>query len=112
MRVLEILKRVGKLFAINIFDITSKVNLYLSSGESLPEALSVEDENECINQLSGEFGDLARQKLIEHNLRLVVYIARKFENTSCDVEDLISIGSIGLIKAINSYRADKMLASV
>ena len=67
--------------------------------------LSSEEENRCISRLS--YDENAKNTLIEHNLRLVVYIARKFDNTSVGVEDLISIGTIGLIKAINTFDVDK-----
>ena len=72
----------------------------------MPQALSEETEKEYIMMLDTN-PELAKQKLIEHNLRLVVYIAKKFENSETELEDLISIGSIGLIKAINSFRSDK-----
>ena len=69
---------------------------------------SREDENECIMLLgTEEGGEEARKRLIEHNLRLVVYIAKKFDNTGIGVEDLISIGTIGLIKSINTYNPGK-----
>ncbi|MCH5279693.1 MAG: RNA polymerase sporulation sigma factor SigE [Christensenellaceae bacterium] len=79
---------------------------YISSGESLPPPLSKEQETELTNKLN--LGDeTAKNLLIEHNLRLVVYIAKKFENTGVCIDDLISIGAIGLIKAVNTFRADK-----
>ncbi len=81
--------------------------LYMCNGESLPEILSEDDEKYYIDMLGTDKQDLAKQKLIEHNLRLVVYVAKKFPNSDVDVEDLISIGSLGLIKAINSYKSDK-----
>ena len=68
----------------------------------LPPPLSQEEENERISQLATDMEKDAKQVLIEHNLRLVVYIAKKFDNTGIGVEDLISIGTIGLIKAINT----------
>lgn len=77
---------------------------YIGSGETLPAPLAKEEEKELLDMLDS---DTARQKLIEHNLRLVVYIARKFENTGIYVEDLISIGTVGLIKAVNTFRPDK-----
>ena len=80
--------------------------MYIGGSETLPPPLSREEEAELIERLSeGEVG--VRQILIERNLRLVVYIARRFENTGINIEDLISIGTIGLIKAINTYRPDK-----
>lgn len=80
---------------------------YLCGSEALPLPLSAEEESLMLSYLGGEKGDYAKKSLIEHNLRLVVYIARKFENTGSDADDLVSIGTIGLIKAINSYKADK-----
>ncbi|MBE6895736.1 MAG: RNA polymerase sporulation sigma factor SigE [Ruminococcaceae bacterium] len=79
---------------------------YINGSDSLPPPLPPERETELIELLSS--GDeSAKNELIEHNLRLVVYIARKFENTGINLEDLISIGTIGLIKAINTFRSDK-----
>ncbi len=80
-------------------------DFYINGPEALPPPLSPEKEAETILLL--EVDKDARRLLIEHNLRLVVYIARKFEGGSTGIEDLISIGTIGLIKAINTYRADK-----
>jgi len=79
---------------------------YIGGSEVLPPPLSSNEESELISRLAD--GDKSVcQTLIERNLRLVVYIARKFENTGIGIEDLISIGSIGLIKAINTFRPDK-----
>ena len=77
---------------------------YIGGSDTLPPPLSRERETELLNRLGEE---AARQELIEHNLRLVVYIARRFENTGINIEDLISIGTIGLIKAINTFKNDK-----
>lgn len=79
---------------------------YINGADSLPPPLTQEDEAAAIKRLS-EGDESARSELIEHNLRLVVYIARKFENTGINIEDLISIGTIGLIKAVNTFRADR-----
>ena len=79
---------------------------YIGGAEVLPAPLEAEEEAECIENLEEEDGE-ARKKLIEHNLRLVVYIAKKFDNTGIGVEDLISIGTIGLIKAINTFNPGK-----
>lgn len=79
---------------------------YLGSGDSLPPPLSREDELLYIKRLS-EGDEQAKTTLVEHNLRLVVYIAKKFENTGICIEDLISIGAIGLIKAVNTFNIDK-----
>ena len=75
---------------------------YVNAGEALPPPLSKEEEEECIRAL-GAGDESVKQTLIERNLRLVVYIARKFENTGVNIEDLISIGTIGLIKAVNTF---------
>lgn len=81
---------------------------YLSGSEALPLPLSPEEEAETLKSIEEERSvEEAKAKLIEHNLRLVVYITHKFENTGVDQDDLISIGTIGLIKAINSFRTDK-----
>jgi len=79
---------------------------YIYGSEALPKTLS--DEEESLLVMQSEQGDeYARGKLVEHNLRLVVYIAKKFEATGIEFEDLISIGSFGLIKAVNTFRNDK-----
>ena len=77
---------------------------YIGGSDTLPPPLTKEREAELLARLDDEE---ARKELIEHNLRLVVYIARRFENTGINIEDLISIGTIGLIKAVGTYRADK-----
>ena len=79
---------------------------YIGGSEVLPPPLVGQEEADCIARLMA--GDpAARDTLVEHNLRLVVYIARKFENTGVGVEDLISIGTIGLMKAVGTYKTDK-----
>ena len=80
---------------------------YIGGTEVLPPPLELEEENRRISQLGTQEEPGARAILIEHNLRLVVYIAKKFDNTGVGVEDLISIGTIGLIKAINTFNSDK-----
>ena len=80
--------------------------LYIGGSDILPPPLRPEEERELIARL-GAGDKAARQTLIERNLRLVVYIARRFENTGVNIEDLISIGTIGLIKAIGTFRADR-----
>lgn len=80
---------------------------YIGGADVLPAPLELEEENEAIAQLGTIEGESAKKKLIEHNLRLVVYIAKKFDNTGVGVEDLISIGTIGLIKAINTFNPVK-----
>ena len=78
---------------------------YVGASGVLPPPLTREEEAEIIARLP--YDEAARQLLIEHNLRLVVYIAKRFENTGAGIEDLVSIGSIGLIKAINTFKTDK-----
>ncbi len=80
---------------------------YIGGAEVLPPPLAGEEEAVCINLLGSEHPEYARKRLIEHNLRLVVYIAKRFDNTGVGVEDLISIGTIGLIKGINTFNPDK-----
>lgn len=80
---------------------------YIGGADVLPPPLEKEEENKQILLLGTEMAKQARSTLIEHNLRLVVYIAKRFDNTGVGVEDLISIGTIGLIKAINTYNKDK-----
>ena len=81
---------------------------YIGGSDTLPPPLEREEEAAAIEAL--ENGDEeARKTLIEHNLRLVVYIAKRFENTGVNIEDLISIGTIGLIKGINTFNADKKI---
>jgi len=80
---------------------------YIGGAEVLPPPLEPYEEAEILNDLGTERDREAKSVLIEHNLRLVVYIAKKFDNTGVGVEDMISIGTIGLIKAINTYNRDK-----
>lgn len=82
---------------------------YIGGADILPPPLEGRQEAEMIARLGTEQEKEARSLLIEHNLRLVVYIAKKFDNTCVGVEDLISIGTIGLIKAINTFKADKKI---
>ena len=79
---------------------------YINGSQTLPPPLSAQEETEVLSRINEEDGD-AKQILVERNLRLVVYIAKKFENTGVDLEDLISIGTIGLIKGIKSFKQDK-----
>ena len=78
---------------------------YIGGAETLPPTLTAEEETDILSRLDED--ESLRRVLVERNLRLVVYIARKFENTGVGLEDLISIGTIGLIKAANTFRADK-----
>ena len=104
MKIIEILK----IFLRRAVGDENTVDYVCGNGEALPLPLSAEEEGEALKALFEERGkEEAKAKLIQHNLRLVVYIARKFDNTGVDNDDLISIGTIGLIKAINSFRTDK-----
>lgn len=88
------------------FNLGENVLDYICGSEALPLPFSAEEESAMIGKLSA--GDEAvKSALVEHNLRLVVYIARKFDNTGADSDDLVSVGTIGLIKAVNSFKPDK-----
>ena len=88
------------------FNLGENVLDYICGSEALPLPFSAEEESAMIGKLSA--GDEAvKSSLVEHNLRLVVYIARKFDNTGADTDDLVSVGTIGLIKAVNSFKPDK-----
>lgn len=91
---------------IKILKLLGKEIYYINSPQILPPPLSKEEEAE-LTELYQQGDDYARDKLVEHNLRLVVYIAKKFESSGVNIEDLISIGTIGLIKAVNTFRPDK-----
>ena len=96
------LKRIRKLLS----SLFKRGVYYVGSSDILPPPLSKEEEEEALELAN--FGDvIAKNKLIEHNLRLVVFLAKKYENTNVDLEDLVSIGTIGLIKGINTYKMGK-----
>ena len=95
-------------FRTFLFPETKDVH-YIGGSDILPAPLEAEEEAKAIEALGTETEEKARKLLIEHNLRLVVYIAKKFDNTGVGVEDLISIGTIGLIKAINTFNPDKKI---
>lgn len=82
---------------------------YIAGSQTLPPPLSPEEEEELIKHLTDENNLEIKQKLVERNLRLVVYIAKKFENTGIGIEDLISIGTIGLMKSVNTFNCDKKI---
>lgn len=86
---------------------TSDILNYIFSVESLPEPLDIDDEVLYVQKFQTSHDNFAKSQLIEHNLRLVMYIAKKFETTRLDLQDLVSVGSIGLIKAVESYKLDK-----
>lgn len=89
-----------------MFEQTNDIH-YIGGTEVLPAPLDASEEADCIEKLAGDGAKQAKDRLIEHNLRLVVYIAKKFDNTGIGVEDLISIGTIGLIKSIHTFNPDK-----
>lgn len=101
-----IAKLLKKLFHIDL--LTDDFLYYISGGEALPLPMTAEEESEALEKLGKGQEDI-KSYLIERNLRLVIYIARKFENTGVDVEDLISVGTIGLIKAVNSFDTAKKI---
>ncbi|MCQ2387033.1 MAG: RNA polymerase sporulation sigma factor SigE [Clostridia bacterium] len=100
MKLLEKLKRLIKKLS---FD--ENILNYINGGDVLPNPYTPEEESEMVGRLSN--GEDVKDKLIEHNLRLVVYIAKRFQNTGVDLDDLVSVGTIGLIKAISSFSLDK-----
>ncbi|MBQ3213832.1 MAG: RNA polymerase sporulation sigma factor SigK [Clostridia bacterium] len=102
----KILNLLKKLFTKNFFEVKEKLIAYVCGGEALPMALTAEEEQELLLRLANK-DEQAKNLLIEHNLRLVVYIAKKFDNTGTELEDLISVGSIGLIKAVQSFNVEK-----
>lgn len=110
MNILEIIKMnvsnfYNKYF-ININNTDLEKIFYIAGSQTLPPPLSQEEEEEMLERLEKN-DEEARRTLVERNLRLVVYISKKFENTGIDIEDLISIGTIGLIKAINTFNVSK-----
>ena len=108
----NIKKRKVKKINISLFDIYSVLGdnavYYIGGSEALPPPLKPEEELKCIELLfDEEKRNYAKTRLVEHNLRLVVYIAKRFENTKVGIEDLVSIGTVGLMKAINTFKTDK-----
>ena len=105
LKIKNILKKIREFFSRNKKE---QYIHYISNGDTLPQPFTREEEEEKICMLlNGE--ELARKELIEHNLRLVVYIARKFDNTGVELDDLISVGTIGLIKAVNTFNIEKKI---
>ena len=98
---------VGRRFIQTFLFPESKEVYYIGGADVLPAPLGMEEENTAIAELGTEREEEAKKLLIEHNLRLVVYIAKKFDNTGIGVEDLISIGTIGLIKSIQTFNPNK-----
>lgn len=103
MKVLEFLKKL-----LAELSMSDKAAHYICGAEALPHPLSAEEEAALLTAAAQ--GDTeAKDKLVEHNLRLVVFLAKKFESSGVDMEDLVSVGTIGLIKAINSFKAEKQI---
>ena len=110
MNIVELLKNnINSLYVkyIKVDKIIEEPIFYIAGAQTLPPPLPEEEEQIYIQKLSDENNLEARQVLVERNLRLVVYIAKKFENTGIGIEDLISIGTIGLAKGVNTFKADK-----
>ena len=104
MNIIQILK--SKLIGLNCSEDNLEV-FYVAGSQSLPPPLEQAEEEELVKRLEINNDLQARQTLVERNLRLVVYIAKKFENTGVGIEDLVSIGTIGLMKAINTFKSSK-----
>ncbi len=106
---MNILFNIKKLFnkVSNIFTNYDDVVNYIFTNDTLPAPLEDDDEKVYINMLDTVNDSYARSKLIEHNLRLVLYIAKRFEGQKAELEDLVSVGAIGLVKAVDSFKADK-----
>lgn len=105
MNILDMLKAKIRSY-LNTGEMNENFIFYIGGSQTLPPPLKADEEDEMIKRL-GDNDFEARQVLVEHNLRLVVYIAKKFENTGIGIEDLVSIGTIGLMKAINTFNAGK-----
>ena len=99
----NLMKKIKKF--LKLFSLSENVIRFINGGEVLPTPYTAEEETEILQRLSQ--GEQVKDSLIEHNLRLVVYIARRFENTGVDLDDLVSVGTIGLIKAVGSFNPEK-----
>ena len=106
MNIIQLLKSKLGYFNNNL-NLNESEIFYVAGSQSLPPPLEAEEEEKLISKLESEDNFEARQILVERNLRLVVYIAKKFENTGVGIEDLVSIGTIGLMKSINTFKANK-----
>lgn len=107
MNIIQLLK--SKLYYFNFAQANDDEVFYVAGSQTLPPPLDAAEEERIINKLEKEESLEARQILVERNLRLVVYIAKKFENTGIGIEDLVSIGTIGLMKSINTFKANKKI---
>lgn len=107
MKLIKVVKKLlQKIFCKNYFEVKEKLVAFISGKEALPRTLTVEEEVIILDRLRNK-DESAKMELIEHNLRLVVYIAKKFDNTGIELDDLISVGAIGLIKAVQSFDVEK-----
>ena len=108
MNILQLLKISIKYFKLKPEELENENGIfYVAGSQTLPPPLEAEEEERVLKQLETDNNKEARQILVERNLRLVVYIAKKFENTGVGIEDLVSIGTIGLMKAINTFNTNK-----
>jgi len=107
MNIIQLLK--SKLFYFNDNSLNDSEIFYVAGSQTLPPPLDQSEEEKLIKELEEENNLEARQTLVERNLRLVVYIAKKFENTGVGLEDLISIGTIGLMKGVNTFNTEKKI---
>lgn len=107
-KLIKLLLKIKFLFKKNMFNSSRDIVLYICGNEALPMPLDAEEERILLEEMAKDNAQ-ARDKLIEHNLRLVVYIAKRFENTGIDLEDLISVGAIGLIKAVKTFNYEKKI---
>ena len=107
MNIIQIIKSSLKYFYNKEEMLDENQIFYVAGSQTLPPPLEPEEEEKILKKLDSEEDTKARQTLVERNLRLVVYIAKKFENTGSGIEDLVSIGTIGLMKAINTFKIDK-----
>ena len=107
MNIIQIIKSSLKYFYNKEEMLDENQIFYVAGSQTLPPTLEPEEEEKILIKLDSEEDTKARQTLVERNLRLVVYIAKKFENTGSGIEDLVSIGTIGLMKAINTFKTDK-----
>ena len=107
MNIIQIIKSSLKYFYNKEDMLDENQIFYVAGSQTLPPPLEPEEEEKILKKLDSEEDTKARQTLVERNLRLVVYIAKKFENTGSGIEDLVSIGTIGLMKAINTFKTDK-----
>ena len=107
MKILNFVKNLFNKYISPLLNSNEDIVNYIFTNDSLPAPLSDDDEKMYMNMLDTVNDEYARSKLIEHNLRLVLYIAKKFETPKTELEDLVSVGAIGLVKAVDSFKPDK-----